>query len=386
MSDFNPKIFEWARQSAGLGLDEAASSLGIVVGSLEAIECGAKTPSQALLSKMSKVYRRPLVAFYLAEPPRKGDRGEDFRTVVGRDVYEPEFHIDVLLRDLRSRQQLIKSVLEDDEDFKKLDFVASCRMRDGVSAVVKSIEKTLGITNMEYRKQKDIDASFNLLRSSAEQAGIFVLLAGNLGSYHSSISVETFRGFAIADPLAPMVVINDGDAKAAWSFTLLHELAHIWLGSSGVSAGSPEIEIEKFCNEVASLFLISKSDFENYDLSELNSDQRLQLISSLAITWRVSRQAIAYGFFKAGKLTLDSWKSLDSEIFQSWIGFKQQKENKKKDSGGPSFYIIRRFKLGRGVLNFAKHYYQSGILSPVKAAKVLGVKPRSVHPLLSTNL
>ena len=80
---------------------------------------------------------------------------------------------------------------------------------------------------------------------------MFVLLKGDLGSHHTAIDVEVFRGLAIADDVAPFVVINDNDSRAARSFTLLHELTHILLGQSGFRGMRVEAEIEKFCDDVA---------------------------------------------------------------------------------------------------------------------------------------
>ena len=55
-----------------------------------------------------------------------------------------------------------------------------------------------------------------------------------MGNYLSAIDVDVFRGFAIADDIAPFVVINDNDSVSAWSFTLLHELVHLLLGETGI--------------------------------------------------------------------------------------------------------------------------------------------------------
>ena len=256
---FNPEVFRWARESAGLEPEGAARAVGIVPASLIAIEQGAKEPSRTTLSNMSKVYRRSLLTFYLPAPPRKGDRGEDFRTVVADRTIEADAEVDALVRDLRARQRLVRAVLEDDEDVQPLAFIGSASMNDGVQALTKSIEQIIGVTLAQYRAQKDAASAFALLREHAEHAGVFVLLIGNLGSHHSAIPVEAFRGFAIADPIAPFVVINDGDARAAWSFTLLHELAHLWLGATGISGGgSPEKTIERFCNDVAGEFLLDR--------------------------------------------------------------------------------------------------------------------------------
>jgi Zn-dependent peptidase ImmA (M78 family)/DNA-binding XRE family transcriptional regulator len=386
MTRFNPEVFRWARESAGLEPEDAARSIGIAAASLKAIEGGEKEPSRTMLSNMARVYRRSLLTLYLPAPPKKGDRGEDFRTVVAERSVEAEADVDALVRDLRARQSLVRTVLEDDEDARPLDFVGSAKMDDGVTVLREAIEKLLGITRTEYRTEKDAESAFNLLRDKAERAGVFVLLVGNLGSHHSTIPVGAFRGFAIADRLAPFIVINDGDAKAAWSFTLLHELAHLFLGATGVSGGGdPEMKIEKFCNDVAGEFLLPRAEIEKVDLTGLDANEQIAVISKHAYLWRVSRQMVAYSLCKAGRLSLDEWKALSAEIHSRWTAERQREKDiaKMKKSSGPSYYVVRRHRLGSAMLNFAHHAMDAGTLSPAKAARVLGVRPRSVYPLLS---
>jgi hypothetical protein len=165
----------------------------------------------------------------MTAPPQKGDRGEDFRSVPNRHT-DSEKLVDALVRDLRARQATVRDILLDDEEAEPLPFVGSMTMRDGVGAVLASIRQIIGLDLAEFRAQSSPETAFALLRSKVEAAGIFVLLIGNLGSHHTAIDVEAFRGFALADKIAPFVVLNDQDARTAWSFTLLHELAHIWLG------------------------------------------------------------------------------------------------------------------------------------------------------------
>ncbi len=381
---FNPEIFRWARVSAGLEQEDAARAIGIIPLSLVAIEKGEKEPSRTTLSKMAKVYHRSLLTFYLPAPPRKGDRGEDFRTTVGDRSVEADADVDALLRDVRVRQSLVRSVLEDDHDVKPLAFVGSARMKDGVTALVESIEQMLGLSRAEYRAQKDAGSAFALLRQRVEDVGVFVLLIGNLGSHHSAIPVEAFRGFAVADHIAPFVVINDGDAKSAWSFTLLHELAHLWLGATGVSGGNaPEKKIERFCNDVAGEFLLSQADIQAINVIGLELHAQIDLIADYAKRWRVSRQMVAYSLFKAGRVSFDAWRSLEAGIRERWIAERRRDKDKLNDSNGPDYYVVRRHRLGGAILDFARHYSNAGALSPSKAAKVLGVKPRSVFPLLA---
>jgi len=385
MTGFNPEVFLWARESAGLAPEDAARALGIVPASLAAIEAGDKEPSRTVLLNMARIYRRSLLTLYLPAPPRKGDRGEDFRTVVADRTVEAEADIDALVRDLRARQSLVRAVLEDDEDVLPLTFVGSAAMDAGVAALCGSIERLLGVSRRQYRAQKDAQSAFALLRDKAERAGLFVLLVGNLGSHHSAIPVEAFRGFAIADSIAPFIVINDGDAKAAWSFTLLHELAHLYLGATGMSGGAPEKKTERFCNDVAGEFLLPRSDVETIDVAGLDVSAQIAVITEHANRWRVSRQMVAYGLFKAGAISLDGWKALETGIRALWTAERRREKElaRAKDSGGPSYYVLRRHRLGPAMLDFAHRHMDAGTLSPSKAARVLGVKPRSVYPLLA---
>ncbi len=381
---FNPEVFRWARESAGLEPEGAARAIGIVPASLIAIEEGEREPSRTTLSKMAKAYHRSLLTFYLPMPPRKGDRGEDFRTVAGNRTAEADAGVDALVRDIRARQSLIRTVLEDDQDVQPLTFVGSASMADGVAALVVALERMLGVTRVQYRAQRNTESAFNLLRERAESAGVFVLLIGNLGSHHSAIPVEVFRGFAVADSIAPFVVINDGDAKAAWSFTLLHELAHLWLGATGLSGGgAPEKKIERFCNDVASEFLLPPADVQAIHVEGLELDGQIDLITDHASRWRLSRQMVAYGLFKTGRITLATWQALDAGIRARRAAERRREKDRRNGSDGPSYYVVRRHRLGDAMLGFARHYSEAGALSPSKAAKVLGVKPRSVYPLLA---
>ena len=89
-----------------------------------------------------------------------------------------------------------------------------------------------------------------------------------LGNYLTAIDTTTFRGFSIADEVAPLVVINDQDARPAWSFTLLHETVHILLGHTGVSGEYAGSDIEHFCDDVASTFLLPERELNRLTIND----------------------------------------------------------------------------------------------------------------------
>ena len=393
MPKVNSDIIRWARKTAGLTLEEAAAKISLheargvsAVDRLAALESGDDDPTRALLATMAKKYRRPLLTFYMSARPRKGDRGQDFRTLPEDYSDTDEALLDALIRDVKARQSMVRALLEDEEDTKPLPFVGSMRMRQGTSAILSSIREIIQIDTAEFYAEVSASNAFTLLRNQVEAAGIFVLLIGNLGSYHTAIDLEVFRGFALADDIAPFVIINDQDAHSAWSFTLLHELAHIWLGQTGVSGSRAEISVEKFCNDIASEFLLPKSRLEQLDVDNTtDSESAQELISEFALARNLSASMVAYKLYRMGTIDLESWKLLSQAFRKMWIVQRNERRIKARDQKSRvPYYPVRRHRVGKALLELVSAMMRAGAITTSKAGKVLGVKAQNVQTLIDT--
>lgn len=395
MPSVNPDILKWARETAGLTLEDAAEKLAIgeargVPGEqrLAVYEAGDREPSRPLLLRMAKQYRRPLLTFYMSEAPRPGERGEDFRALPPEHSRAQDALVDALIRDVRARQEMVRAILEDEDEAVRLPFVASMTMRDGVEAVLQSIRETLNLDLEQYRGRylgSRGPGGFAYLREQAEKAGVYVLLIGNLGSHHTSLDVEMFRGFALADNVAPFVVINDQDAETAWAFTLLHELCHIWLGATGVSGGNTGTAVEQFCNDLAGRFFLPAKELENLrDLRGAGIDAVSARINEFAEHRQISRSMVAYKLYREGVIERDLWSGLSAIYRNQWLAARAaQREKNREREGGPNYYVVRRHRLGDALVSLARRMLAERVLSPSKAAKVLGVKPSNVYNLVN---
>ena len=331
---------------------------------------------------MAEKYRRPLVAFYLRERPASGERGEDFRRAADAPPMDFDPHLDALIRVVRVRHEVVKSLLED-EEAQPIDFVGSRDVRAGVRAVALDIIEKVGFDLTEFRHKGNAGAAFNYLRSCLEGIGLFVMLLGDLGSHHSKISGTVFRGYAIADPIAPFIVINDNDAHAAWSFTALHECAHIWLGQTGISGNSHEARVEKFCNDVAGHILLPQADIRALaHLAILGFDDQLQAISRAADEFNVSRRMVAYQLLRADTINGQRYNQLVARVYAEWVRSRAKEPDAQDEGRGPSGHVVKRHRLGPALIQLAQRSVESGVLSPTKASQLLGVKTGSLHALL----
>ena len=391
MVEVNPEILVWARETAGFTVEEAARKLALgnsrvssAADKLAALEVGEKEPTRPQLVKMADQYRRPLLTFYLSRPPVKGDRGADFRTLSPDISARDEALLDALVREIRARQSMVRAVLEDDEEIEPLPFIGSHRIEDGREAVLEKLRWLVGVELTAYRNQRGPKEAFDLLRDNTEKTGVFVLLQGNLGSHHTNIGTETFRGFSIADDLAPFVVINPNDARPALSYTLLHELVHLLLGQTGVSAAHSENDIEQFCDRVAGEFLLPREELTNLSLngnSELSAISKH--ISKFAFDRNLSRTMVAYNMYLANRISVETFRELRDDFSQQWRRERERfREQAREREARINPNVIRRYQLGGALIHLVRRVMAAGGLTTVKAATVLGVKPGRLPTLL----
>ena len=394
MPSINPEIMVWARETAGLTRQEAAGKLGFrdssrssAVDKLAAIEYGKKEPSRPQLVRMADQYHRPLLTFYLSKPPKQGVRGVDFRALPEDYSRSDDALLDTLIRDIRARQSMVRAVLEDEDEAESLSFVGSRQIADGRVAVLRALHELLGVDSSQYRAQATVSAAFELLRRKAEASGIFVLLKGDLGNHATAIDVRVFRGFSIADEVAPFVVINDQDARTAWSFILLHETVHLLLGQTGVSGSYADNEVERFCNDVAGEFLLPTAEMD--ELNRLVGGGNVGVsavsehISTFARKAKVSRTMVAYKAHRSSLINQELFSQLSNKYREEWRAERERTRAQTRErSGRPDYYAVRRHRLGARMLSLVQRMMTADALSTSKAARILGVKPRQVQPLL----
>lgn len=147
-----------------------------------------------------------------------------------------------------------------------LAVVGSARVGDDVVETAARIRETVGFNLAERRRMARWEEALRRFIQQVDELGILVMVSGVVGSNtRRRLDPQEFRGFALADDRAPLIFVNGADSKAAQMFTLAHELAHIWIGQSGVSDATAfaasDHRTENWCNRVAAELLVPMAEF-----------------------------------------------------------------------------------------------------------------------------
>jgi len=201
--------------------------------------------------------------------------------------------------------------------FSRLAYVGSATVADRPELVAEAMRQSLALSIADRQQLPTWTDALRQLIAKAEEAGILVMASSIVGSNsHRKLEVAEFRGFALADDLAPLVFLNGADSKAAQMFTLAHELAHIWLGESGVSdpeAGSvPGQQIERWCNRVAAELLVPLEDLREAHQPDAPVAKEIQRLARL---FKVSTLVALRRLFDAGFIDQATlWRSYRQEV------------------------------------------------------------------------
>lgn len=221
---------------------------------------GEAQPTLKQLEDFARLTHTAIGYFFLPEPPQLALPVPDFRTLRDEELREPSSALLDTLYLCQQRQDWYRDYARV-HGLSRLTFVGSALVNEAPQAVAERMRAALILSTEERRQLSTWTDALRQLIAKTEDAGVMVMVSGVVGSNsHRKLDVGEFRGFALADDLAPLVFLNGADSKAAQMFSLAHELAHLWLGATGVSdseAGQvPEQGIERWCNQVAAELLM----------------------------------------------------------------------------------------------------------------------------------
>jgi Zn-dependent peptidase ImmA (M78 family) len=221
---------------------------------------GEAQPTLKQLEDFARLTHTAIGYFFLPEPPALALPVPDFRTLRDEVLREPSSALLDTLYLCQQRQDWYRDYARV-HGLDALAFVGSAQVQEAPEAVAQRMRTELQLSTEERRQLPTWSDALRQLIAKAEEAGVMVMASSIVGSNsHRKLDVGEFRGFALADDLAPLVFLNGSDSKAAQMFTLAHELAHVWLGATGVSdteAGQvPEQQTERWCNQVAAELLM----------------------------------------------------------------------------------------------------------------------------------
>ena len=302
-----PAVLRWARERARHSIRDLSGKFP----QLKSWEQGEASPTLKQLENFAKATHVPLGYLFLSKPPEEKKPIADFRRIGGGQ--SDDFSSDLLdtIYDHQERQDWYRDHLLS-LGKAPLGFIGSVKPSASVIKTAASIAKTIGFSIVERQKLKSWEEALRVFIERVSEAGVLVMVNGIVGhNTHRKLDPQEFRGFALSDPIAPLIFINGADTKAAQMFTLAHELAHLWLGETALSDTDASTidhdqDVELWGNKVAAELLVPMSSIrQEYSKNTTLSKE----IDRLAHFFKVSKLVILRRLYDAGELTSNKFFS-----------------------------------------------------------------------------
>jgi Zn-dependent peptidase ImmA (M78 family)/DNA-binding XRE family transcriptional regulator len=371
-----PNVLKWARESAKMSEETAAAKVSVTVDKLQEWENGTSQPTIKQAQTLAKAYKRPFALFFLPEIPRDFQPLQDFRKSGSKTLTTSSIFI---IREIQQKQAWISDAYVDNDEI-KLPFVGRFTINDNPQVVAQDILKTLDIHPAHYKSETPIKEWID----AAETKGIFV---SRTSFIHSRLKLDSdeLQGFAISDSYAPFVFVNSEDWNAPQLFTLLHELAHIWIAETGISNDvEPEIKnkekfhpVELFCNEVAANALMPKDIVLNFGTQIYQNSKEVFKTAKLL---GVSSFALIVRALNLGLISIPVYQKLKKQAdidFAEYLKREAEKKAKQKEKdnpGGPNYFLLQLNRNSRLFTQTVLDAFRGGAIEPTLASNLLNVQ------------
>lgn len=326
----NPNLLCWARSAARMNPHYAATKLGIPEDRLLKWETGDAQPSISQLRDIAKLYRQNFAAFFLPEPPEAFELPtKDFRRLPGTQLFEISPDIVFDIRDSLNKREIALELMQDTLSATQ-DFRLELNITDQIDSAAHILRDFLGISMEEQSTWKDFRIAFNKWREKLENNDILVFQS-------TKLNLSEMRGYSICYFPLPLIVVNRKDSHSARIFSMLHELTHLGLRTSGLcnletreDLPPEDQNLEIFCNAVAGAALVPSDIL--LDTKEVRGNRSHvwddDIMKLLSKKFGVSREVILRRLLDLGRTSKDYYQRKRDEYNEEF------EARQKRGSGG----------------------------------------------------
>ena len=366
--ELEPSVLRWARERVGFDEETLARKLRVKPTKVSAWETTGEI-TFAKVDALAYKTHTPVGFLYLEEPPDETLPITDFRVRDESVCKRPSPDLLETVYLMQRRQLWMRDELMHQE-VPRLDFVGSFNVNSDPGEVASSMNEVLRLKDGWASSEGSWTDAIKVLRDSIDAAGVLVVFNGIVGNdTHRALDPDEFQGFALADDYAPLIFVNNADYKTAQIFTLAHELAHVFLSETGLSAlenlHTTDHQVEQACNQIAAEFLVPAERLHDLWASARTATDPFRVI---ARNFKVSTVVAAR-------------RTLDTELISRDAFFDYYNTNKANNwaggnssSSGGNFWHNQNWRLGARFGATVMRAVKEGRLGYTEAYNLTGLR------------
>lgn len=374
-----PDLLHWAVERAGWDeetVERRASRFDEWV-------AGTRRPTLKQLEKFASDTHTPFGLLFLPEPPVENLPIPDLRTIGNTAVPQPSADLLDTIYLCQTRQDWYRTYAREN-GLVEPDFVGSATTGTPPMLVADQIRDLLGFDLTERGVFSSGEDARRRLIDRIEHIGVLVMVNGIVGANtRRTLNPEEFRGFALSDPLVPLIFVNGADTKAAQIFTMIHELGHIWLGTSALSdaamTADDGVTEELWCNQVAAEVLVPRANLGSDYRGEASTEE----LERLAKKYRVSTLVVLKRIFDAELLTWEDYRERYDNERERVLGILAARRG---NGGGGNYYHTQPIRLSRQFAQAVIASVFGGATSYREAYHLLGTRKHATFEKLAAEL
>lgn len=372
----NPKILKWAREIAGLSIEEVAYRTKFKPKKITDLENGDLKITLAELKKFRILYKRPSAIFLLNKIPHDPEIPKDFRGINGISIRKmlPES-----LTEIRKVQYKRNQALELKQINKEpiITFKYKVTLNSDIEDLAQEWRAKWDLDLKTQKKLGNEYKAFNFWKKAIEEQGVLVFQA-------SFKPMEQLDGLAIYHEKIPIILLNTKNSVHDRIFAMLHEFCHLLLRRSRIGdmqnyqLSLKHKNIEVFCNAFASACLLSESDLQAVlSKKEYENEDLLlpKVMDKLSKVFKVKSNIILKRYADMKIISYASYLRYSKEV--------KQRIEKPRSKG--VFMVppdIRAIAYnGRSFTSLIMSSLNAGSLTAVEASAMLNLKPKHFRKL-----